>query len=237
MERASNVSMRLLGEDSDPDGGSIFREEGGKEPEKPVQRLPRGYAQVESSSCRELQVVLHFNLYLSVIFIVLESVLLANKLQTYELDVFGQVLAPLCFGVWAAAELIRLYFGYSGNLQEKLPQIAVFFLLSIFPQLPCLVYVMHLQSLQLPMESVLGWSVFILTLVELGLSYGAVRKLVVKQTSSYARLVDIDEEEEEEEQRRRMRVRPLPATKTVAAAPADDDLGHDDSEDSKPLLD
>ena len=59
------------------------------------QRLPRGYAQVESSASHALQVVLHFNLYVSVVVIVLESVILANKLMTYELDVFGQVLAPL----------------------------------------------------------------------------------------------------------------------------------------------
>ncbi|KAG9468256.1 hypothetical protein GDO78_023139 [Eleutherodactylus coqui] len=39
-------------------------------------------------------------------------------------------------------EVIRLYLGYSGNLQEKVPELAGFWLLSILLQLPLLLFLL-----------------------------------------------------------------------------------------------
>lgn len=152
--------------------------------------LPRGYAQTESSTSWVLQLCLEYNACMSLLFLVVESAVLSEKLTRFELDVFGQVLAPLTFGVWAASEVFRLWFGYTGNLQEKLPQMSVFFLLSLFPQLPCLLYLMRLQDLQLPFERAMGGMLFAIVCVELVASWRAVRCLIRKQTRSYARLID-----------------------------------------------
>mmetsp|Transcript_16817 Transcript_16817/g.32797 ORF Transcript_16817/g.32797 Transcript_16817/m.32797 type:complete len:165 (-) Transcript_16817:148-642(-) len=155
--------------------------------------VPRGYVLARSSTSTSLQVCLHFNMYMSLIFLVLESIMLSNKLQHYELDVFGQVLAPLAFGVWCASEFFRLWFGFTGNLQEKLPQMSVFLLLSLFPQLPCLLYLMQLQDLQLPMEKILGGIMFAFTGFELIIGYHAMQALVKKQTVTYSRLIEHEE--------------------------------------------
>ena len=55
------------------------------------------------------------------------------------------------FSAWIATEIIRLYSGYSGNIQEKVPRLVIFFLLSIFPALPMLlVYFFALQPFVRP---------------------------------------------------------------------------------------
>ncbi|GBG28061.1 Transmembrane protein 17 [Hondaea fermentalgiana] len=159
------------------------------EEESPV---PRGFVHTRSSTSAALQVCLQFNVYMSAIFLVLQSLALTEKLRTFELDVFGKVLAPLTFGVWCASEVFRLWFGFTGNLQEKLPQMSVFLLLSLFPQLPCLLYLMNLQDLQFPVERILGGFMFTFTGVELVMGYHAMQALVKKQTTSYSRLVSED---------------------------------------------
>ncbi|XP_075073308.1 transmembrane protein 17 [Mixophyes fleayi] len=50
-------------------------------------------------------------------------------------------------------ELIRLYLGYSGNLQEKVPELAGFWLLSILLQLPLLLFLLCDPGVEpLPLE-------------------------------------------------------------------------------------
>jgi len=161
--------------------------EEGLDDERPA---PRGFAQKESSASTTLQMLLHYNVFASALFLVVEGVILSSKLSRFELGVFGQVLTPLCFGMWFAVEVFRLWFGTLGNLQEKLPQLSVFFLLSVFPQLPCLLYLMHLQEGKLPMEQSFGSVLFVMVGVELFFAYMTIQNLVLKQTSTYSRLLD-----------------------------------------------
>mmetsp|Transcript_19780 Transcript_19780/g.32501 ORF Transcript_19780/g.32501 Transcript_19780/m.32501 type:complete len:177 (+) Transcript_19780:402-932(+) len=158
--------------------------------------VPRGYVQAESSTSQSLQVCLHYNLVLSTVFFVLECYVISYKLGTYELEVFGQVLTPLTFSVWASSEGFRLWFGYTGNLQEKLPQLSVFMLLSLFPQLPCLIYLLHLQELQLPFERAMSASLVVFVCFELLIGYMTIKSLVKKQTQSYFQLL-VEEEQDD----------------------------------------
>jgi len=147
---------------------------------------------VHSASHKKLQVCLFFNLYAAVAFFVLEVYVLQYKLRTYEMGIFSSVLSPMTFSVWALSEIFRLWFGYVGNLQEKLPQLSVFALLSFFPQLPCLVYLTYLQEIGLPFEAVMGTCLIIITCAELSFSYFSLQGFVQKQTQTYFRLMDDD---------------------------------------------
>ena len=46
---------------------------------------------------------------------------------------------------WALFELLRLYCGFAGNLQEKVPVLVAFVLLTVFPVLPLVGY-FHLAA-------------------------------------------------------------------------------------------
>ena len=158
--------------------------------------LPRSFEQIESSSSQALQTLIYFNIFLSLIFLVIESIAISHKINNYELDFFDRTLGPLTFAVWSVTETFRLYYGYSGNIREILPTYLVFLVFSVFPQLPCLIFIMQFQSLRLPVENVLGYVVFSFTIIELLLSYQATKYLLQKQVSDYITLIDPQDEED-----------------------------------------
>lgn len=41
---------------------------------------------------------------------------------------------PIIVSFWSVIEICRIYIGYAGNLRERVPQLAGFFFLTIFPQ-------------------------------------------------------------------------------------------------------
>jgi len=47
------------------------------------------------------------------------------------------------------AEPFRLFFGYSGNLHEKVPQLFAFVLLSVFPQMVMVIYLLAIHQFAL----------------------------------------------------------------------------------------
>jgi hypothetical protein len=98
--------------------------------------------------------------------------------------------------VWAATELIRLWIGHTGNLREQLPQMSVFVMISIFPQVPCLLYLTQLQLMQLPIENALGGLLLALVVAEIFVGFSAARRLMGKQRQSYVRLVELLEKED-----------------------------------------
>ena len=53
-----------------------------------------------------------------------------------EVNTAYRVLSPLLLSVWFMVEPLRLFFGYVGNLQEKVPQLTGFWLFTLIPQLP-----------------------------------------------------------------------------------------------------
>ena len=47
---------------------------------------------------------------------------------------------PFAYGIFTLFEGARLYFGYTGNAEENVPQLSAFVIGTCFPQLPLLVY-------------------------------------------------------------------------------------------------
>jgi hypothetical protein len=50
--------------------------------------------------------------------------------------------------LFLVSEPVRLALGYSGNLQEKVPFVAAFMLLTLFPGLPVCLYFMFVQKVR-----------------------------------------------------------------------------------------
>ncbi|XP_038008828.1 transmembrane protein 17B-like isoform X2 [Motacilla alba alba] len=89
-----------------------------------------------------LQVMLYFNVYYFPVWCLAEGIMLHLKF-----------LLVTAFLILSLAEGSRLYLGYLGNLQEKVPELAGFLLLSFLIQLPLLLFLlMDGQVIHLPLE-------------------------------------------------------------------------------------
>ena len=150
--------------------------------------VARGFNQSENFSSLWMQVLNTYNVYFSALYSVLMITCIVYKLKTYWLEDFMIVLIPLCFGIWFLTEWSRLWFGYYGNLHEKVPQLCAFLLLTFFPQIPCTVFLAFLQSRHMPVEKPLNYVMLAFELVEICISYCAVKVFIQKQTASFFRL-------------------------------------------------
>ena len=150
--------------------------------------VARGFQQSENFSSLWMQVLNTYNVYFSALYSVIMITCIVYKLKTYWLEDFMIVLIPLCFGIWFLTEWSRLWFGYYGNLHEKVPQLCAFLLLTFFPQIPCTVFLAFLQSRHMPVEKPLNYVMLAFEFVEIGISYCAVKVFIQKQTASFFRL-------------------------------------------------
>ena len=92
-----------------------------------------------------------------------------------------KILSPTIFAIWSIAEAPRLLFGYSGNLKEKVPQMASFVLLTFFPSLPALCYFLFAEVNKLPLDWALHVIQFAITLAELYFGRRALTLLIRSQ--------------------------------------------------------
>lgn len=101
--------------------------------------------------------------------------------QNMEYDRAVKILSPTIFAIWSIAEAPRLLFGYTGNLKEKVPQMASFVLLTFFPSLPALCYFLFAEVNKLPLEWALHVIQFGFTLAELYFGRRALSLLIRSQ--------------------------------------------------------
>ncbi|XP_054144485.1 transmembrane protein 17B-like [Melozone crissalis] len=98
-----------------------------------------------------LQVMLYFNVYYFPVWCLAEGIML--HLKYHLLPWHYQFLLVAAFLILSLAEGSRLYLGYLGNLQEKVPELAGFLLLSFLIQLPLLLFLLSdRQVIHLPLE-------------------------------------------------------------------------------------
>ncbi|XP_065594780.1 transmembrane protein 17B-like [Cyrtonyx montezumae] len=98
-----------------------------------------------------LQVMLYFNACYFPCWCLAEGMMLQLKYNL--LPRYYQLLLLAAFLILMLTEGARLYLGYIGNLQEKVPELAGFLLLSLLIQLPILLFLLtdHL-TIRLPLE-------------------------------------------------------------------------------------
>ncbi|XP_058877276.1 transmembrane protein 17B-like [Acipenser ruthenus] len=105
----------------------------------------------EVASNLPLQMSLYFNAFFFPFWWISEVVMLDLKVPALQ-DYYKFILVTVLV-VMTAIELIRLYLGYTGNLQEKVPELAGFCLLSLLLQLPLILFQLFNEgNLILPLE-------------------------------------------------------------------------------------
>ncbi|KAK6468607.1 transmembrane protein 17B-like [Huso huso] len=110
--------------------------------------LPQNH---EVASNLPLQMSLYFNAFFFPFWWISEVVMLDLKYPALQ-DYYKFILVTVLV-VMTAIELIRVYLGYTGNLQEKVPELAGFCLLSLLLQLPLILFQLFNEgNLILPLE-------------------------------------------------------------------------------------
>nr|XP_033776520.1 transmembrane protein 17 isoform X1 [Geotrypetes seraphini] len=98
-----------------------------------------------------LQMSLYFNVFYFPFWWVCYVTILQLKYSVLP-DYYKFILVTILILV-SLIEVIRLYLGYMGNLQEKVPELAGFWLLSVLLQLPLVLFLLFNEGLEVqPLE-------------------------------------------------------------------------------------
>ena len=136
-----------------------------------------------------LQLLIYVNAILACIFIVFVGGFnMDNKNDLEHRSQLNKALVAPVLVTWLIAEAARLYCGYYGNLNEKVPETSTFLLLSCFPQFPALAYLTFLQEHVYPLDFLFGFSLLILLLLEGFVGTLAFQTLIRRQTAHFYRL-------------------------------------------------
>ncbi|CAL8374230.1 unnamed protein product [Arctogadus glacialis] len=137
-----------------------------------------------------LQMSLFFNMCFFPLWWICEVVMLQLKYSALP-DYYKFILVTVIV-VMTVIEAIRLYLGYAGNLQEKVPELAGFWLLSILLQFPLILFLLFNESIIIqPLERGVHivLSLFLLTQAVSGFS---VLREMVRHTESQFHLRQFD---------------------------------------------
>ena len=93
------------------------------------------------------------------------------------------MFTPYLFGIWAVVEIIRLYVGYKGNLQERVPNLSAFLGLTFFPQLLLCLYMLIVQYPMLPFDRIANSIMLAFLILQLILGTRAVYKIIENTTA------------------------------------------------------
>ena len=93
-------------------------------------------------------------------------------------------------GLYTLVEPWRLYFAYRGNLEELVPDLSSFLLITVFPQLPLILYLGYVQHVKYPIDSIMGSFHLAILLAELYFGFATMKELISLQTATFMRLVD-----------------------------------------------
>ncbi|KAE8296469.1 Transmembrane protein 17B [Larimichthys crocea] len=98
-----------------------------------------------------LQMSLYFNMWFFPLWWISEIVMLQLKYPALP-DYYKFILVTILI-VMTLIEAIRLFLGYAGNLQEKVPELAGFWLLSILLQFPLILFQLFNEAILIqPLE-------------------------------------------------------------------------------------
>uniref|UniRef100_A0A665T9K8 Zgc:112294 n=1 Tax=Echeneis naucrates TaxID=173247 RepID=A0A665T9K8_ECHNA len=128
-----------------------------------------------------LQMLLYFNLFyfpcwwFSAVFML--------EVKFYYLPGYYQALLITGMILLTVIEVVRLYLGYIGNLEEKVPELAAFWLLSFLFQLPVLLFFLTDEGIIiLPLERAVHSLYLIFLLGQILASFLALRAMTRKLT-------------------------------------------------------
>nr|XP_020646242.1 transmembrane protein 17 [Pogona vitticeps] len=149
----------------------------------------------EIVSSLPLQMSLYFNLFFFPFWWVSSVVMLQLKYPVLP-DYYKFILVTVII-LTSLIEFIRLYLGYMGNLQEKVPELAGFWLLSLLLQLPLILFLLLNEGLKIqPLERAVN-IIFVIFLAFQVISAFLALKRMVNQLATRFRLHEFDRLDDE----------------------------------------
>uniref|UniRef100_A0A670IF83 Transmembrane protein 17 n=2 Tax=Podarcis muralis TaxID=64176 RepID=A0A670IF83_PODMU len=145
----------------------------------------------EIVSSLPLQMSLYFNLCFFPFWWVSSIVMLQLKYPVLP-DYYKFILVTVII-LTSLIEMIRLYLGYMGNLQEKVPELAGFWLLSLLLQLPLILFLLLNGGLKIqPLERAVNIVFVVFLVFQVVTAFIALRRMV-NQLATRFRLHEFDQ--------------------------------------------
>ncbi|XP_048370969.1 transmembrane protein 17B-like [Sphaerodactylus townsendi] len=121
-----------------------------------------------------LQMMLYFNIFYFPFWCLSEGLMLELKYNL--LTTYYQVLLTGAYLMIILMEVLRLYLGYIGNLQEKIPELAGFLLLSFLIELPVLLFLLTDKgTIRLPLETAVHLILLLFLTSEIAVAFFALK--------------------------------------------------------------
>ncbi|XP_056134552.1 transmembrane protein 17A [Lampris incognitus] len=128
-----------------------------------------------------LQMLLYFNMFFFPCWWF--SAVAMLEVKFYYLPGYYQALLVTGMILLTVVEVVRLYLGYVGNLKEKVPELAAFWLLSFMFQLPVLLFFLTDEgTIILPLERVVHSIYLLFLLAQILAAFLALRTMTRKLT-------------------------------------------------------
>jgi transmembrane protein 17 len=80
----------------------------------------------------------------------------------------------------------------SGNLKERVPELSTYILVTIFPQMPFIIYLAYVQPVLFPADPILGSFMLVFLCVQVVFGLQTVRMLIRSQTARFLRVCEED---------------------------------------------
>lgn len=147
-----------------------------------VSQITRQSEQVISSL--PLQMCLYFNVNYSPFWLLTRIGCLFAKFPT--LSQLHSIVLVAVLAIMIPVEAARLYLGYVGNLTEKVPELAGFWMLTLFLQFPLhSLSTFNKDYLLLPWERVMDIFLMVFLVLEIGFGYFALKVITKYQAQKF----------------------------------------------------
>ncbi|KAM4680985.1 transmembrane protein 17 [Amazona ochrocephala] len=158
-------------------------------------RDPGDGADNEVVSSLPLQMSLYFNVYFFPFWWL--SIVVMLHLKYPDLSDYYKFILVTIMILTSLIEVIRLYLGYMGNLQEKVPELAGFWLLTLLLQLPTILFLLFNEGLKIqPLERAVN-SIFAVFLTFQVIAAFVTLKRMANKLATHFRLNEFDQLEEQ----------------------------------------
>ncbi|KND01388.1 uncharacterized protein SPPG_03199 [Spizellomyces punctatus DAOM BR117] len=142
------------------------------------------------SSNLPLQVLLYFNLWMFPFWAIGMVITVHWKMKSFMLRSFHRFMIGFLLAVFIPVEIARLWLGYSGNLRERVPELAGCFLFTLFPQVLVAAYYTALQpftgsGFATPFEMGLNIVYLLFLIPEAVFAYRAAQNIVQSQSARF----------------------------------------------------
>ncbi|GLH15180.1 Protein of unknown function [Gryllus bimaculatus] len=131
-----------------------------------------------------LQMSLYFNIVFYPFWLVSSIVMLSLKYEC--LTSMYRFLVVTIFVFVIVVECLRLYLGYVGNLNERIPELAGFWMLSVLLQLPLQLFLfINENTLPQPLDRIMQLIMIIMLLIQLFTGFKALRTAARYQANRF----------------------------------------------------